>query len=132
MSIDKGYMDYDKFAEKIGLLSEEQLIALGWDADNGNRICYSKHEELVVFIDKLNSNAIDFIKDGKAKKYHIATALDSCDLEDEYREEHNLGEDDGVIADSIVNRIAYVNRMDYYLCDGDNDDELYLSFVEEV
>jgi len=132
MSIDKGYMDYDKFTEKIGILSEEELIALGWDADNGNRICYSKHEELVAFIDKLNNQAIQFIKGGKPKKYHIATDLDSCDLEEDYREEHGLTEDDGVVGDYIVNRVAYVNRMDYYLCDGDDNEELYLRYVEGV
>jgi len=132
------YTDYDKFAEKIGILSEDELIALGWDADNGNRICCSKHEELWEFVEKLNSNAIDFIKGGKGKKYHIATDLDSCGLEDRYREEEGLDDgeglapEDGVVADSIVNCVAYVNRMDYFLCDGDDNEELFLEFVEEV
>lgn len=129
------FTDYEKFAERVGLLDEDQLIALGWPADNGNRICYSRHEELVAFIDKLNSNALDFITDGKAKKYHIATDLDSGDLEWNYCEEHKIAEDDEnrrVVGDSIVNRVAYVNRMDYFLCDGDADDDLFLEFVEEV
>ncbi len=129
---DKGFIDDDKFYERVGILDEEQLVALGWDADNGNRICYSQHAKLVAFIEKLNSQSIQFIKGGTPKKYHIATALDSCELEEEYREEHNLGEEATIVGESIVNRVAYVNRMDYYLCDGDDDEELYLSFVEEL
>jgi len=129
------YTDYEKFAEKIGILSEEELIALGWPADNGNRICYSRYEELVKFINKLESQAVDFITDGKGKKkYHIATDLDACCLEDEYKDEHRIDEDDDrrVVADYIVNCVAYVNRMDYFLCDGDDNEDLFLEFVEEV
>jgi len=129
------YTDYDKFVEKIGILSEEQLIALGWTPDNGNRICYSRYNELIKFMNKLNSNSIDFIKDGGGKKYHIATDLDSCDLEASYCDEHGIDVETNtgmVVADSIVNCVAYVNRMDYYLCDGNADEELYLEFVEEV
>lgn len=129
------YTDYDEFVERVGLLDEDQLIALGWPADNGNRICYSRHEELVKFIEKLNSQSIQFIKGGTPKKYHIATDLDSGDLEWNYCEKHGIAEDDEdrrVVGDSIVNRVAYVNRMDYFLCEGDADEDLFLEFVEEV
>jgi len=119
------YTNSTKFDKKIGLLEEEDLIALGWDADNGNRICYSKHEELWDFIEFLNA-----IPDGE--RYHIATDLDSCDIEENFREENGLTEDDLVAGDSIVNTIAFVNRMDYYLCNGDSNDELYLESAEEV
>ena len=132
---DNKFTDYEKFEERVGLLSEEELIALGWPVDNGNRICYSRHEELVKFIAKLNSNSLDFIKGGEGKRYHIATDLDSGDLEWNYCEEHGIaedGEDRRVVGDSIVNRVSYVNRMDYFLCDGDADEDLYLEFVEEV
>ena len=129
------YTDYEKFADKIGILSEEQLIALGWTPDNGNRICFSKHKELVKFIEKLNSQSMQFIKGEKPKKYHIATDLDAGEIEASYCEEHGIDEDDEdrrVVADSIVNCVAYVNRMDYFLCDGDDDEELFLEFAEEV
>jgi len=129
------FTDYDEFEQRVGILSEEQLIELGWDADNGNRICYSKHDELVAFVEKLNQQSIQFIKGKTPKKYHIATDLDSGDLEAEYCSEHGIDpedEDRRVVADSIVNRIARVNRMDYFLCDGDDNPDLYLEFVEEV
>jgi len=129
------YTDYEKFAEKVGLLDEEQLIALGWKPDNGNRICYSQHEKLVKFIEKLNSQSIQFIKGGTPKKYHIATDLDAGDLEFNYCQKNGIAQDDEdrrVFGASIVNRVAYVNRMDYFLCDGDDNEELFLEFVEEV
>ena len=129
------YTNYDKFAKKVGILSEEQLVALGWDADNGNRICYSKHAELVKFIEKLNSHSIQFIKGGKVKKYHIATDVDAGDLEAEYMGKHGIDEDDEdrrVVESNILNRVAFVNRMDYFLCDGDDNEDLYLEFVEEI
>ena len=129
------YTNEDKFDKNVGILSEEQLVALGWDADNGNRICYSKHAELVKFIEKLNSHSIQFIKGGKVKKYHIATDVDAGDLEAEYMEKHGIDEDDEdrrVVASNILNRVAFVNRMDYFLCDGDDNEDLYLEFVEEI
>ena len=132
--IEDKYTDYDKFSERIGILDEDQLIALGWDADNGNRICYSRHEELVQFMEKLNSNAIDFIKGGEGKKYHIATDLDAGGVEGAYCEAHNIDADSDitVIADSIVNKVAFVNRMDYFLCDGDANEDLFLECAEEM
>ena len=134
------YTDYSKFAEKIGILEEEELIALGWYADNGNRICYSKHEELVDFIDKLNTKSIDFIKDGNGKQYHIATDLDAGGIEHEaiqkFCKENKIAEKDSedvhAYCSSIVNKVSFVNRMDYFLCSGDADEDLFLEEVSEV
>ena len=128
------YTDYDKFSERIGILTRDQLISLGWDADNGNRICYSRLAELLNFVEKLNSNSINFIKGDTGKRYHIATDLDTGGLEDTYFQKHNLdySYDVPVAADYIVNRIAYLNRIDYFLCDGDDNESLYLESIEEV
>ena len=120
-----------EFSERVGILEEEELEKLGWECDNGNRICYSRQKELVEFVEKLNSQAIQFIKGGKPKKYHIATDLDPCELEECYREDKGLDEEAQVVGCSIVNRIAYVNRLDFFLCDGDDDEDLYLEEVEE-
>jgi len=133
------YKDYSKFAKKIGILDEEQLTKLGWKCDNGNRICFSQLNKLLDFVDELNkpTNAEHFIvgKNFKIKKYHIATDLDAGDLESSYCEENNIDpEDEGirVVGTCIVNESVYVNRMDYYLCDGDSDVRLTLEEVEEI
>lgn len=99
------YTDSCKFDEVVGVLSEEELIELGWPVDNGNRICFSQYEQLKEFVDFLN--AINF----EGEQYHIATDIDPCS--------------DEVMA-ITVNNVAYVNRLDYYLCKGDDDEELYL------
>ena len=134
------YTDYSEFAKRVGILEEEDLEKLGWPCDNGNRICCSKHTELVKFMNKLNkpSNAEKFIlgKKTKAKKkYHIATDLDAGDLEGEYVDKHGIKEDENgstnVFAIDIVNRVAYVNRMDYFLCDGDANEDLCLAEIND-
>ena len=94
--------DCAEFDKRVGLLSEEDLVELGWKVDNGNRICFSREEELDAFIKKLNSNP-------NGKKYHIAT--------------HVEADDDSYV---VVNYKARVNRLDYFLCDGDQDPDLTL------
>ena len=94
--------DYEEFARIVGLIEEDELEALGWPIDNGNRICFSQTQKLLDFIKKLNAKP-----DGK--KYHIATHVD--------------GDADYV----VVNRMAYVNRVDYFLCDGSDDPDITLS-----
>lgn len=133
------YTESSAFDKRVGLLDEEQLTALGWECDNGYRICYSQLDKLLKFVDKLNnpSNAEKFIdgKKVKRKKYHIATDLDACGLEDAYCKKHGIDPEDEerrVVATSIVNRIARVNRMDYFLCDGDDNPDIYLEEVEEI
>jgi predicted transposase YbfD/YdcC len=133
----KEYNNYFKFAKRVGILEEEELAALGWKCDNGNRICFSKLNQLIAFMDKLNapSNAEKFIAGKKVKtkkRYHLATDLDAGELEDEYRRSNGISDEVSVFATQIVNRMAYVNRMDYYLCNGDDNEDIYLAEVEEM
>lgn len=127
MATDKGFIENEPFDKRVGLLNEEQLLELGWECDNGNRICFSQAQKLLDFMNALNAKG--------GKQYHIATDLLADELEADYCEENNIDPDDEnrrVVAELVVNRMAYVNRMDYYLCDGDDDEELYLRFVEEL
>jgi hypothetical protein len=135
------YKDYNKFAKRVGILEEEELEALGWKCDNGNRICTSKLEELKKFVAKLNrkpSNAEKFIlgkSKKKQKKYHICTDYDACEAEDSYCEEKGIDPEDEerrVVATVMDNRIGFVNRMDYFLCDGDDDENISLEEIEEI
>jgi len=138
------YTDYDSFAEKVGILSEEELIALGWECDNGNRICTSKLAELKIFVKKLNSQAIQFITGDSYVKYHIATDLQSGGVEDtaiekfckknkiKADEDGNYPEGINAWGVSIVNRVAYCDRLDYFLCNGDANEDLFLEEVFEV
>lgn len=130
------YTNYDLFAKRVGILSEESLQALGWKCDNGNRICFSQLQELINFVEKLNnpSNAERFIEGKKAipKKYHICTDYDASDAEEAYSEQNNVDEGIRVVATIMTNDVGYVNRMDYFLCDGDADQSLYLEEIEEI
>lgn len=134
------YTNYNKFAKRVGILEEEQLEALGWECDNGNRICFSQIDKLLAFVEKLNqqpSNAEKFIigTKKKAKKYHICTEYDACEAEEEYCNENGIDPDDEdrrVVATVMDNRIGFVNRMDYFLCDGDDDENITLTEIEEV
>lgn len=143
----KVFDNYDKFSERVGILSEKELKKLGWNCDNGNRICFSQLNELIDFVDKLNNpppgelfvmnskRIIEGKKQIKLKKYHIATDFDASSLEDEYCVQHGIDPDTNelkVVATCISNTISYVNRMDYYLCDGDPDPELILEEIEEI
>ena len=127
-----GYIDDDKFYKKVGILDEEELESLGWSCDNSNMICISQHDKLVAFIATLNTQSIQFIKGIPPKRYHIATALENSGLEDDYREENNLGEDATVVGELLVNRVGFVDSMYYFLCDGDDNEELFLRYVEEI
>ena len=135
------YTDSASFDERVGLLNEEQLTALGWKCDNGNRICPSQLKELQKFVDKLNKahrNAEKFIlgkSKKKQKKYHICTEYDSCEAEASYCEEKGIDPEDEerkVVATVMDNRIGFVNRMDYFLCDGDDDENISLEEIEEI
>lgn len=118
------FTDCDSFDKKVGLLSEEDLEKLGWpDVDNGNRICISRLPELKDFVEKLNTNSVRFAT-GKTKKYHIATDLNADDLESD-DEGSEIGR-----GTCVVNSIAFVNRMDYYLCDGDDNEEIFLEELD--
>lgn len=97
--------DCGEFNKIIGLLSEKDLIGLGWVVEKCNRISASREEELEAFIGKLNSNP-------NGKKYHIAT---EC-LEGEFF--------------YLVNQNTHVNRVNYLLCDGSQDPDLTLSEEE--
>jgi len=128
------YTNYDKFAKRIGILNEKQLKKVGWpNVDNANRICTSRLEELKQFVDMLNGNSRRFIDNDK-KMYHIATEIDAGELEENYCVEHGIKDDEErrVVGTCICNNIAYVNRMDYYLCKGDANEELFLEEVEEL
>ncbi len=121
------YTDYYEFAEKVGIVDADGLEKLGFKNDNDNRICTSRLQELKEFVSKLNTQSIQFIKGAESKRYHIATDLDASDLEEYDDDDERLS-----VATCIANEIHFVNRMDYFLCDGDADSKLYLEEVEEV
>jgi len=111
------YTDYDKFAEKIGILETEQLEALGFENNNENKICSSRLQELQNFVKNLNKNSVNFIKN---KKYHIATITSDGD-------DHDV---EGEFCYTISNEIRMVNRLEYLLCDGDDDPDIYLEEID--
>lgn len=104
MSKQLKYTDSIEFDKAVGVLDEDQLIELGWPVNNGNRICYSQHQQLMELIEILNAEP-------NGEKYHIATDINPYS--------------DELIA-CTVNRVAYCDRLDYYLCKGDDDENIYL------
>ena len=109
------YTDSLEFDKAVGVLSEEELVELGWPVDNANRICFTQLQLLGEFVEFLN------IINYEGEQYHIATDLDPCGLDD----------DEGMVGlSSTVNCIAFVNRLDQYLCKGDDDEMIYLAETE--
>lgn len=133
------YKNYEKFAKRVGILEEEALKALGWKCDNGNRISTYQLADLRRFVENLNkapSNAEKFIL-GKSKKkqkhYHICTDYDSSELEDSYCKEKGIDPEEGsVFATVMDNRVGFVNRMDYLLCDGEDNEGICLEEIEDL
>lgn len=92
---------FDIFAKKVGLIESADVLKkigapAGFDEDDGAWAATSKtKEDLLNFIDKNPT-------------YHVVTQLDM---------------EDDVIA--YENRLATVNRLAYYLADGDKSEDLY-------
>ena len=101
------FTDYFDFAERVGILPEEQVNKLGLECDSEGRFEISQLEELKDFCTKNQG-------------YHIATLTsdgDDCDVE-------------GAVCITISNSIRRVNREMFYLCDGDPSPEIFLEEVD--
>lgn len=130
------YDDYDAFQAETGLIDEdEKLAAIGAVAfigkpDNG-RFCTSLLGKLKEFC-------------ALHPQYHIATITSDSDeaestecerraaekglnwetMSDDECEEFRQSEE--IYATTIDNRIRFVNRMDFYLADGNADPNIFL------
>jgi len=101
------YKDFNKFSEKVGLLSQIQTKELGLSSDSEGRFEISQMEELMEFCKK-------------NPKYHIATLTsdgDDCDIE-------------GAICITISNSARRVNREMFYLANGDGNPEIFLEEID--
>lgn len=133
------YTDYDEFQKRTGLIdNDKKLSEIGatsfiGESENGG------------FPPACIAELVEFCR--RNPKYHIATL--TCDSDDtewmelEKRakangldlenmtddEQETFREREGVFALTINNKIRIVNRMDYYLADGDADGNL---FLEEI
>ena len=101
------FKDCDKFAERVGILSCEQISELGLNCDSEGRFEISQLGELKRFCE---SNS----------QYHIATLTsdgDDCNIE-------------GAVCITISNSIRRVNREMFYLCNGDDNPDIFLEEID--
>lgn len=128
--------DYDKFQAETGLIDEdEKLEAIGAAAfvgkpENG-RFCTSLLAKLKEFcalnphyhIATMTSDS-DEVEPAECERRAAEKGLNWDEMSDDEREEFRQAEE--IYAITIDNRIRFVNRMDFYLADGNPDPNIFL------
>ena len=135
------YTDYDAFREATGLIDDDEKLKTigatafvgapqngGFDTEFLSKLPAFCEMHPQYHIATLTSDS-DETENCELERRAEAFGLDWENLTDDEQEEFREKEE--MFATTIDNRIRIVNRMNYYLCDGDADPELFLEEIND-
>lgn len=111
------YKDFDAFSKRVGLIDDHRLLEkIGAPVKNSS---YQGKSGYWSADSSSAKDLMDFVK--KNPKYHIVTQTsDADDIEE-----------DNTMVSTYDNAMRIVNRLSYYLADGDKNENIHCVEIED-